>query len=545
MSGVPGKTATVRSRARLIPAFAATLLAASLAACAASPGPPPVEEPVQTTTATATETTTATPEPEDPTAAGEDSISVGIDPLRNGLNPHLLSDDSAFVSSLASLVLPSAFRDGEIDTDVLVSAEEISAAEGVAQTLRYVIQPEAQWSDGTPLTGADFRYLWRSMTQTPGTIDTAAYESIDNVRTTNGGKTVEVDLNRELASWPGLFANLLPSHLLQPSGESFTNVLQNDVPASAGRYLVQTVDRSRGVVTLNRNDRFWGENPALTDILHFREIRTVANGVDQLRSGQVSFHDVTPQETSTDAYSLVADSQVRNLDTSRELQLTMNTSSSVLETAEMRGQLSSLIDVPLLARLATGRSSDLSLPQQRDRSPADPAELQEATDDEPLRIAADPADPTASTAARTLVDLLAQHQISAEVVSAELGEISAVALPEGEVDAVVAWRNSVGTPVDVTSAYHCPTSEGAPRTGNLSGYCLESTDEILEGFLAGAGTTGEIAAFVSGLEELEQLTVPLLRETRVQVLGAGIVGMDEELENWPSGISSAPMWRKQ
>lgn len=502
--------------------------------CSANPGPPPVaEEPTETETET---TETTEPPPPEERAA----INVGIDPMRNGMNPHLLADDSAFVQSLASLVLPSAFRNGEMDEDVLVSAEEIAPAEGAAQTLRYEIRPEAQWSDGTPITGADFSYLWRQMVSTPGVIDAAAYEAIQNVRTSAGGKTVEVDLKTPLASWQKLFSHLLPSHLVQ---EPFGEALQDSVPASAGRYMVHSVDRARGVVTLHRNDRFWGENPAETDVLQFREIRSTSGGTDQLRSGQVSFLDVTPEETSVDAYSLMEDTQVRTWRTPRELQLTMNTSSPVLATAEMRGQLGSLIDVPTVARLAAGRSSNLVVPERATFPTTDAAALREATAGDPLRIAADPADETASTAVRTIIDLLARHNIEAELVAAELGDVAAEGLPEGEVDAVISWRNSVGTPVDVASAYGCQPE--AYRSGNLSGYCVSATDEQLDAFLAGEGSTAEIRNFVSDLEQLENLTVPLLRESRVQVLGNGIVGPDPLLENWPSGISSAAMWRKQ
>ena len=54
-----------------------------------------------------------------------DVIGIGIDPLTRGLNPHLSADDHAFVQALAALVLPSAFVQGEMNTDVLTSAEEV------------------------------------------------------------------------------------------------------------------------------------------------------------------------------------------------------------------------------------------------------------------------------------------------------------------------------------------------------------------------------------------------------------------------------------
>ena len=97
-------------RLSLVVFLACTLLVG----CAASPGPPPVAEPGEEQKQEA--------EPKKNTA---DSIEIGIDPIKNGFNPHLLADDSAFVQSLAGLVLPSTFVNGEMDTAVLEKAEEI------------------------------------------------------------------------------------------------------------------------------------------------------------------------------------------------------------------------------------------------------------------------------------------------------------------------------------------------------------------------------------------------------------------------------------
>ncbi len=491
----------------------------------------------------ASSTTTATPTP--PAPRSGEAINIGVDPLRTGLNPHLVADDSTFVRSLASLVLPSAFRDGQMDTDVLVSAEEIGPSSPTAvQTVRYVISPAAQWSDGTPLTGADFRYLWRGMRDTPGVIDPAGYRSISDIRVSAAGRTVDVNFHQPVVEWRGLFANLLPSHLLQADGSDFTAALQQGIPASAGRYMVQAVDRPRGMLTINRNDRFWGQEPAETDLVTFRAVRSVTQGVDQLRSGQLSYLDTTPAETSVDSYSLMVDTQVRVVDHPRELQLTMSTTSPLLGQREVRAELSSLIDVPLVARLAAGRSADLRVAEHTPTG-EEAALLRDRSADHPLRLAADPTDDTASAAVRTLVDLLAQHGVAAEIVSTDLHHITGVLLPRGEVDAVLAWNSTQDTAVSLASRHLCPPAGQAPRSGNLSGYCSEETDELLRAVLAGEAEPEVALALSREINETEHLMVPLLGERRVVALGQGIVGPDPDLDNWTAGIPTVATWRKQ
>ncbi|AGF72119.1 hypothetical protein A605_05565 [Corynebacterium halotolerans YIM 70093 = DSM 44683] len=528
----------------------ATALCAALAACSANPGPPPVEE-ATPTTETATqppaETTATTPTTTTPPSRAEAVINIGVDPLRNGMNPHLIADDSAFVRALASLVLPSAFRDGEMDTDVLESAGEVEPpSPEIAQTVRYVISPSAQWSDGTPITGSDFRYLWQGMVNTPGVVDPAGYQAIADVRVSSAGRTVDVDFARPVAEWRSLFTHLLPSHLFQPGAEDFAEALLNDIPASGGRYMVHTVDRARGVIALNRNDRFWGEDPAETDRVIFRAIRDDMQGTDQMRSGQIDFLAATPTETSVAAYSLMTDTQVRTVDQPRELQLTLSATSPLLGDVAARAELHSLIDVPLIARLAAGRSSQLPVPEHqpaRGENAPPPELLQQLTADRPLRLAADPTDVTASAAVRSLVDLLSQWGVAAEIVSTDLGEITGELLPAGEVDAVIAWDHTDGSGLDLASSYLCPPVPGAPRAGNLSGYCTPETDELVRAIVAGTIDPATAAGVVEELNAAEHLVIPLLGDRRVLVLGEGIVGPDPDLDNWTAGIPTVATWR--
>ncbi|MDO5668670.1 MAG: ABC transporter family substrate-binding protein [Corynebacterium sp.] len=523
---------------RLLPAV---LLAVTLSACSANPGPPPVEEAPETTT-TSSATPTSTPAP----SRSEQVIAIGIDPLPAGFNPHLQADASSFTRSLADLVLPSAFPGGVMDTNVLVSAAEIEAIAPAARTVRYVISPAAQWSDGTPLTGADFRYLWQGMTSTPGVLDAAGYDAITEVRTSADGRTVDVDFASPVPDWRELFNHLLPAHVFQGEIARFATALDDDIPASGGRYAVQSVDRSRGVVTLHRNDRFWGADPAATDRVSFHEIRSVTQGVEQLRTGQIGYLDATPGETAIDSYRLMRDTQVRLIDIPRELTLHLSVTSALLGEQEVRAELHSLIDVPLIARLASGRTAELNVPPHQPARSLDqgPPELLPAlTEDRPLRIGVDPADETAVAAARTLTDLLSQFEVRAEMVTAELGEHAGARLPEGEVDMVLAWQRVDSTALQLAGRWQCPPSPEAPRSGNLSGYCSDDTRRVVEGLRSGIIPVDEGKGFFLGLNTGEHLTVPVLGERRMLVLGDGIVGPDPDLENWTAGISTVASWR--
>lgn len=531
---------TPRCRVSAARILAPVLALGVLSSCAAQPGPPPIVEEPETT-----ETETTTVQPTERT-----ETNVGVQPLRNGLNPHLTADENSTVRDVAELTLPSAFHGGELNTDLLRSAEVLevdpdapAAPDAPAMTVRYEINPAAQWSDGSPITGADFVYLWRGITTTPGAVDPAGYRAIRDVRVSGGGgKTVDVLFDAAVDTWPDLFNYLLPSHLLDSRAQDFATALRDAIPASAGRYMVDKVDRGAGVIALKRNDRFWGPNPAGIDLLTLNFVRSTDGTADRLRSGQLSFVDHVPGETTWDAYSLIPETQVRLEEGPRELGVTLSVGSPVLGTRQAREEFASLVDVPLISRIAAGRTRDLAAAE-----PTVPVEGATETlraavaESRPLRIAADPRDDQAMPGARALADVLVRAGIPAEAVAADTTE-TAARLRAGTVDAVVTWSVDGGPNVWASKVQCAPQNEKF-LSGNLSGLCLPGTRTLADEILAGSIPADQARGIVEETLRREAVWVPLLAERRIMALGTGITGPAPALEQWGSGVAGAAQWK--
>lgn len=573
----------------LLPAAVVTSTLA--VACAANPGPPPVvsdDDPALSTPSE--ESSSATPTPVD--AANRSHASIGVDPLGTGLNPHLIANNTELVDEIAELVLPSAFHGEKMDTDLLDSAREVIAPPGTALRVVYRISSAAQWSDGTPISGADFIYLWQGMVATPGVVSPAGYRAIAGISTSDGGRTVTVDFSDRVADWHLLFADLLPSHLL--GEESFDSALANDIPASAGRYKVDSVDRARGVITLNRNDRYWGTNPARIDIIYLNEISSTEQGVNMLRSGQIGFADLTPQQTTEEFLSLLPEVSSEELTRARQLRLQI-----ALEDAAARRELSGLIDTAQIARLATGRNTALSVPYGGTPDPTDSTDALRGLG-RTVRIAADPTDDVSARAASVIVDQLRARGIDAEAVEDKMSNITGQLLPAGDVDAVVTWEDTALTSLTMANAFLCSgdaaddpavtaSASAAPVTaapdsvsvtdsaappestesettvatvtavtsvastpaaadstvpwaGSLTGYCPAEARQTRNDILAGYISPEDALERVRELNREEHLYVPLLDETRIHALGRGIVGPGTTMDSWREGLLTAPEW---
>lgn len=511
----------------------------ALSACSANPGPPPVvQEEDKDSSANSTATST-TPAPEEEPAQTRSTVAIGVDPLRGGLNPHLVANNSELVSQISDLVLPSAFHGEQMDSDVLESAEEIPAPEGVVQRVRYTIASPAQWSDGTPISGADFDYLWKHVSATAGVNNAAGYRAISAVRTTEGGRVVTVDFKERLAEWKLLFNDLLPSHLLE--NDDFNSALSNGIPASAGRYLVENVDRGRGVITLNRNDRFWGQDPAQIDVIQLRSVRDSTQAVNMLRSGQVGFVDLTPQQTSLEALGLLDGVTAAPLTRPRQLRLHLSAQPGALPEEGERRALASYIDTSQVARLSSGRASELKPGANPVSGDVDHLPLRERAGRQPIRIAADPTDALGLQAAHVIVDVLAEQGIDAEVVSERLTTITSDLLPNSRVDGVITWEDTAVNSISLASLFDCAKQQ--PLAGDLSGYCPADAAKEKVDILSGQVSTESAQKTAQDLNSAQVLYVPLFDEVRVHALGRGIVGPGQSIEDWEQGLVTAPSWR--
>lgn len=251
------------------------LVAVLVTACTNMPPPPVVSSPVA-------ETSTAT--------SGDSSdIAVAVDSIKGGFNPHNPADQSTTTRALATMLLPSVFREGEDGRRVLderlMRSAEVTAHDPF--TVSYRIRPDASWSDGAPIAVEDFVYLHEAMTSQPGVVGAAGYRLISDIRPADGGKRVDVEFAEPYPGWRTLFDHLLPQHLMKDVPGGWQNALSDSFPAYGGPFAIRTIDSARGEIVLERNERYW-EEPAAADRVVLRRTDPSAlagalrSGTDQL-----------------------------------------------------------------------------------------------------------------------------------------------------------------------------------------------------------------------------------------------------------------------
>lgn len=299
-----------------------------------------------------------------------------MDRLIGGFNPHTLADLTPVSEAVAGLLLPSAFHQtpaGQWVLDhTLLDSAEVTRTEPF--TVTYRIRRNAQWSDVTPIAAEDFSYLAEQMRTRPGVVDSAGYQLIDQVVSRDGGETVEVVFHRPYAGWRTLFQDLLPAHLLKDAPGGWSKALDAGVPVSGGPFAMTSVDRSRGEMVLERNDRYWA-TPAQIDRIRFRQGNQAAL-VDALHTGAAQAALFSRPDAITESLLRSADLGVTPTVVPQPVLVSvlLRPASAVLSDQRVRTAVAAALDRPEL--IATGVASGPSAALRADSevlAPSTPA----------------------------------------------------------------------------------------------------------------------------------------------------------------------------
>ncbi|MDF2989869.1 MAG: hypothetical protein K0S37_383 [Microbacterium sp.] len=175
----------------------------------------------------------------------------------------------------------------------LLTGEPTVETSGGGQTITYEINPDAVWSDGTPITSADFAYTALQVRDGEDILDKTGYSLITDVATPDP-QTAVVSLSSPYAGWKTLFGNsygVLPAHLLE--GQDRNAVMKDGYDFSGGPWLIDSWDKGVSV-TLVPNENYWGETPKLDEVT-FQFITDTAAAFQAMKSGQVDALFPTPQ----------------------------------------------------------------------------------------------------------------------------------------------------------------------------------------------------------------------------------------------------------
>lgn len=254
--------------------------------------PPNLAAPSSSTT-----TTTTVPEPVTHPYGGDAVIGIGSEPF--SLNPFLDGGNSDVVRTIGRPVWAGAFTlDGRTLDPVPVLAAELPTldngglvvdADGTVSVV-YRVNPEARWENGTPVTGDDFAFTYRLVTDPALPIREDVrepYRQIVPGSLATGRDRVAFELVGPSLAYLEVFSVVLPVH--QVEGTDFATDWNERMWWSAGPFRFDRWRSGREIV-LRRNDGYWVRDPVTGQELPYldRLVFSVAGDAAAVTAGFTS-----------------------------------------------------------------------------------------------------------------------------------------------------------------------------------------------------------------------------------------------------------------
>lgn len=257
------------------------------------------------------------------------------------------------VRTVVDGLMPRAFRSDERGR-ISADADYVERAEVTAtvprQIVVYTLNPKATWSDGKPITWADYEAQWKAMngeTLSYRANSTIGYEEIESVARGSDDHEVVVTFAAPFSEWRSLFSPLYPRST-NASAAAFNTGWINKFPVTAGPFKLGAADPAAKTVTIVRNATWWGTRPKLERIV-FREL----DGNERVRAFRNGTLDVFDAGSSGPEYerAKTAGGGVIRQAAGRDFrQITLNGESDVLSDARVRQAVALGIDRQAIAK---------------------------------------------------------------------------------------------------------------------------------------------------------------------------------------------------
>ncbi|MCL2091375.1 MAG: ABC transporter family substrate-binding protein [Micrococcales bacterium] len=225
------------------------------------------------------------------------------------------------------------------------------------QVVEVQINPAAVWSDGTPVTVADFAANWQALNGSDpdyAVTSTAVWQDVESVTAGTDERDVLIRFAQPNADWPVALMSLYPAWAVD-TPERFAEAWRTGPFAadgttyvSGGPFVVTSIDSRAGIVALGRNPAWWGQTPKLDTV--------VFTAVTRTSQGQAFANreiDVVNLNSDADTYRTAqarSDASVLRSQGAVARQITLNAQAPALSDVRVRRAFALSLDREVLAQ---------------------------------------------------------------------------------------------------------------------------------------------------------------------------------------------------
>jgi len=271
---------------------------------------------------------------EDSEASGTVVFGESTD-FPDNLFPIISSGNATSVANILVRILPGVTQllpdfSVTFDPELLTEEPTLEDVDG-AQVNTYSINPDAVWSDGTPITADDFIFAAKMQDSEfveacpdGGILGTTGYDQIESIEGSDDGKTVTVTYETPFADWQSLFT-LFPAHIMDSeddaelcatvtAGWPISEGLPEGISGGPWQLNADSIDVASQVITLTPNPEYWGEKPKLASLVYQNIGNDPGAAVSALQNDEVQMIYPQPQLDLVDQVAALEPNVVNNIE---------------------------------------------------------------------------------------------------------------------------------------------------------------------------------------------------------------------------------------
>jgi peptide/nickel transport system substrate-binding protein len=232
----------------------------------------------------------------------------------------------------------------KINADFVESAE-LTSEDPQIVTVKF--NKKAVWENGDPIVVKDLISQWKATRGKDDAFEVASttgWEQIKDVRQKDDEYTCEIEYSSKFADWVEFIYPDLPQSVTKDA-ETFNKGFVDEPTPARGPYKVSKIDASAKIVTLERNDKWWGRKGKLDTIIF--SVVSQTQMPSAFANSELDIIDVADGDTLAQAKSR-SDAAIQNANGLTWTHLTMNT----------EGGDGALSDVKVRQAMATALNRD-------------------------------------------------------------------------------------------------------------------------------------------------------------------------------------------
>jgi peptide/nickel transport system substrate-binding protein len=268
-------------------------------------------------------------------------------------NPETAEGNETDVAAILAPLQGSVYKasdsgDYQLDPNY---AESVTLLSKSPQTVDVKLNPAAVWQDGSPITSADYKATWATLSGTKKGFDVVSSAGYDDIKTFDAVSDTEFKFTFKspYADWKNLLVGS-PLQAAIASNEAAWNKGYVTAPLpSDGPYIMTKIDNSADTFTETPNPKWWGTKPKLAAIT-FTVIDQTAQA-QAFVNGEINEVDAADVDTY-DAAMKKAGAVKESSGGLSWSQVTFNGNSGFLADVKLRKAVAQAINRTIMAKAA-------------------------------------------------------------------------------------------------------------------------------------------------------------------------------------------------